>query len=153
MAVGAVGRLSARWEWNGLGDPTPFGLDNYNRALRDPLFISAFRNTALWLVIAVTVPTVAGLGLAVLLDRPLRASRLYKSLFYLPICLSLVVVGQVWIWIYQPDWGLLNTVLEASAWVTSRRRGWATPTRRSWQSSWPGAGSRRHSASSSTWPH
>jgi ABC-type sugar transport system permease subunit len=77
------------------------------------LFIGAFRNTAVWLVVAVTVPTILGLLLAVLLDRPLRGSRFYKSAFYMPITLSLVVVGQVWIWIYQPDWGLLNTVLEA----------------------------------------
>jgi multiple sugar transport system permease protein/raffinose/stachyose/melibiose transport system permease protein len=101
------------WEWSGLGESTPVGLDNYIRALGDPLFIGAFRNTAIWLVVAVTVPTAIGLGLAVLLDRPLRGSRVYKSMFYLPITLSLVVVGQVWIWIYQPDWGLLNTVLEA----------------------------------------
>jgi len=102
----------ATWNWNGLAEPEFIGLDNFTRALRDPLFIGAFRNTALWLIVAVTVPTVLGLLLAVLLDRPLRASRFYKSAFYLPIALSLVVVGQVWVWIYQPDWGLLNTVLE-----------------------------------------
>ena len=38
---------------------------------------------------------------------------MFKSIFYLPICLSAVVVGQIWVWIYQPDWGLLNTVVEA----------------------------------------
>lgn len=101
------------WNWNGLGEPEFIGLDNFNRALNDPLFVGAFRNTALWLAVAVTVPTIAGLLLAVLLDRPLRGSRLYKSAFYMPITLSLVVVGQVWIWIYQPNWGLLNSVLEA----------------------------------------
>jgi multiple sugar transport system permease protein/raffinose/stachyose/melibiose transport system permease protein len=101
------------WDWNGLGEPEFVGLDNFSRALNDRLFVGAFINTALWLVVAVTVPTVLGLLLAVLLDRPLRGSRLYKSAFYMPITLSLVVVGQVWIWIYQPNWGLLNSVLEA----------------------------------------
>jgi multiple sugar transport system permease protein/raffinose/stachyose/melibiose transport system permease protein len=89
------------------------GLDNYLTAISDPLFIGAFRNTTLWLIAGVTLPTAVGLGLAVLLDRPLRGSRFYKSVFYLPITLSLAVVGQVWIWIYQPDIGLLNTVLRA----------------------------------------
>jgi len=102
----------ATWNWNGLSAPTFIGLDNFTRALNDPLFIGAFRNTVVWLIVAVSVPTILGLLLAVLLDRPLRGSRLYKSAFYMPITLSLVVVGQVWIWIYQPDWGLLNTVLE-----------------------------------------
>jgi multiple sugar transport system permease protein/raffinose/stachyose/melibiose transport system permease protein len=48
-------------------------------------------------------------------------------LFYLPICLSLAVVGQVWIWVYQPDWGLINEVLRAlhldsltKAWLADR---------------------------------
>ena len=100
-------------KWNGLSDPVFIGLDNFSRALADPNFIRAFQNTAIWLVVAVTVPTIVGLLLAVMLDRPLRGSRLYKSAFYMPITLSLVVVGQVWIWIYQPDWGLLNSVLEA----------------------------------------
>jgi ABC-type sugar transport system permease subunit len=113
--------------WNGLSPDRPFiALGNYQRALRDPLFISAFRNTALWLVVGMIVPTVAGLGIAVLLDRPLRASRLYKSLFYLPVCLSLAIVGQVWIWIYRPDIGLINTALRgvglddlARAWLAN----------------------------------
>ena len=100
------------WKWNGLGEPVFVGLDNYTRALSDPLFQGAFRNTAVWLLVAVTVPTVLGLLLAVLLDRPLRASRVYKSAFYMPITLSLVV-GARSSWIYQPDWGLLNSVLTA----------------------------------------
>lgn len=112
-------------DWNGLSPVRPFvGLGKYQEAVADPLFLGALRNTAIWLVIGVVVPTAAGLGLAVLLDRPLRASRLYKSLFYLPVCLSLAVVGQVWIWIYRPDIGLINTVLRgvgldslATAWL------------------------------------
>ncbi len=100
-------------KWNGLSDPEFIGLDNFWRAVGDPNFIRAFQNTAIWLIVAVAVPTILGLLLAVLLDRPLRGSRFYKSAFYLPVTLSLVVVGQVWTWIYQPDWGLLNSVLEA----------------------------------------
>jgi ABC-type sugar transport system permease subunit len=99
-------------EWNGLSDPEYIGLQNFSELLSDPNFIRSFQNTAIWLILAVTVPTILGLLLAVLLDRPLRGSRLYKSAFYLPITLSLVVVGQVWTWIYQPSWGLLNSVLE-----------------------------------------
>ncbi len=110
-------------KWNGLSDPEFIGLDNFSRALADPNFVRAFENTAIWLVVAVTVPTVLGLLLAVLLDRPLRGSRFYKSAFYLPITLSLVVVGQVWIWIYQPDWGLLNSLL-GSAGLGDLRRAW-----------------------------
>jgi ABC-type sugar transport system permease subunit len=119
--------------WNGLSPDRPFiALGNYERALRDPLFFNALRNTALWLVVGIFVPTAMGLGLAVLLDRPLRGSRLYKSLFYLPVCLSLAVVGQVWIWIYQPDIGLINTVLRGLG-LDGLTRAWlANPSTSLW---------------------
>jgi ABC-type sugar transport system permease subunit len=65
----------------------------------------------IWIVTALTVPVVGGLGLALILHEGLRGASLFKSLFYLPICLSLAVVGQIWIWIYQPRWGLLNLTL------------------------------------------
>jgi multiple sugar transport system permease protein/raffinose/stachyose/melibiose transport system permease protein len=110
-------------KWNGLSPEVFIGLDNYARALSDPNFIRAFQNTAIWLIVAVTVPTILGLLLAVMLDRPLRGSRLYKSAFYLPITLSLVVVGQVWTWIYQPEWGLINSVLEAAG-LEDMTRAW-----------------------------
>ncbi len=50
----------ATWDWNGLAAPEFIGLANFERALNDPLFIGAFRNTALWLIVAVTVPTALG---------------------------------------------------------------------------------------------
>ena len=62
---------------------------------------------------AIVVPTALGLGLALLIDSRIPGGSVFKSIFYLPICLSAVVVGQIWVWIYQPDWGLLNTVVEA----------------------------------------
>lgn len=49
--------------------------------------------------------------LALLIDSQVPGASIFKTIFYLPICLSAVVVGQIWIWIYQPDWGLLNTLI------------------------------------------
>ena len=66
---------------------------------------------------AVVLPVGGGLTLALLLHEGVWGANFYKSLFYLPICLSLAVIGQVWIWIYQPDWGLINTVLR---WIQFR---------------------------------
>jgi len=62
-------------------------------------------------VAALVLPTLTGLGLALLLDNKVRGAKVFKTVFYLPICLSAIVVGQIWIWIYQPDWGLLNTLV------------------------------------------
>lgn len=101
-------------DWNGFNSGyNVVGLANFEKITRDPLFENAIKNTIIWTVAAIIVPTVGGLALALALHGRVRAASFYKSLFYLPICLSLAVVGQVWIWIYQPDWGLINVVLRA----------------------------------------
>jgi multiple sugar transport system permease protein/raffinose/stachyose/melibiose transport system permease protein len=98
--------------WNGFDPRFKFvGLDNYLKVFTDPLFFNAALNTLIWIVAAILLPTLMGLGLALLLDSRVRGSNVFKSIFYLPICLSAIVVGQIWTWIYQPDWGLLNTTI------------------------------------------
>ena len=100
-------------DWNGFNPEYNFvGLSNFERIFSDPLFGNAIKNTVIWIVIALTVPVVGGLGLALILNEGLRGANIYKSLFYLPICLSLAVIGQIWLWIYQPRWGLLNLTLD-----------------------------------------
>ena len=99
--------------WNGFNPNYDFvGFANFAKILTDRLFLNAIINTTIWMVAAILVPTLLGLGLALLIDRSVPGSTIFKSVFYLPICLSAVVVGQIWIWIYQSDWGLLNTVIE-----------------------------------------
>ena len=98
--------------WNGFDKNFDFvGFDNFAKIYTDRLFTSAAINTVIWMIAAIILPTGLGLFLALLIDSRVPGGTLFKSVFYLPICLSAVVVGQVWVWIYQPDWGLLNTVL------------------------------------------
>lgn len=101
-------------DWNGFNKEYNFiGLDNFAKITTDPLFSNATKNTIIWMLAAIIIPSVGGLFIALILNEGIRGANVYKSLFYLPICLSLVVVGQVWIWVYQPDWGLLNIALDA----------------------------------------
>ena len=98
--------------WNGYSSNYAFvGLANFARIGTDRLFMQAAVNTAIWIAAAIALPTTLGLALALLLDSKVAGARIFKSIFYLPICLSAVIVGQIWIWIYQPDWGLLNAFL------------------------------------------
>lgn len=101
--------------WNGFSADYAFvGLDNFARVFTDRLFFNAIINTVIWMAAAIVLPTGLGLALALLIDARVPAGSLFKTVFYLPICLSAVVVGQIWIWIYQPDWGLLNTMISAA---------------------------------------
>lgn len=98
--------------WNGFNPNYDFiGFRNFAKIYTDKLFLNAIINTAIWMIAAILLPTLLGLGLALLIDSHVRGAQVFKSIFYLPICLSAVVVGQIWIWIYQPDWGLLNTAV------------------------------------------
>lgn len=99
-------------DWNGLSSAPKFvGLANFVRAFTDPEFFHAIGNSTIWIIAALLLPTLLGLVLALVLNAGLRGSRIFKSIFYLPICLSAIVVGQIWIWIYQPGWGLLNSAI------------------------------------------
>ena len=99
-------------DWNGFSSDYKFvGFDNFAKIATDRLFLQATVNTTFWMIAAIILPTALGLGLALLLDSRVFGARFFKSIFYLPICLSAVIVGQIWIWIYQPDWGLLNTII------------------------------------------
>ena len=99
--------------WNGFSSNYQFvGLSNFQKIWTDRLFFQATINTIIWMVSALLLPTLLGLVLALLLDSKVRGRKFFKTIFYLPICLSAIVVGQIWIWIYQPNWGLLNTLIE-----------------------------------------
>ena len=100
--------------WNGFSPDYRFvGLDNFAGVVTDRLFTNATVNTLIWTALAIVLPTAGGLTLALMLDTQVPGAKAFKSVFYLPICLAAVVVGQIWIWIYQPDWGLLNAAITA----------------------------------------
>ncbi|MBV7335131.1 sugar ABC transporter permease [Chloroflexi bacterium TSY] len=99
-------------DWSGFGADYDFiGLANFEKVLSDRLFRNAIGNTAIWLALAMIVPTCAGLSFALALQGAYRVNTLYKSFFYLPICLSPVIVGIIWTWIYEPQQGIVNIVL------------------------------------------
>ena len=101
--------------WNGIGGLDTIdwiGLENYrNVATNYPPFWPAIQNNLLWLGFLFVVPTTLGIFLAVLLDKELRGGRLYQTALYLPVVLSLALVGFIWQLIYSRDQGLLNAVL------------------------------------------
>jgi ABC-type sugar transport system permease subunit len=100
-------------DWNGFNPHFNWvGVANYLRITTDPLFFNAFKNTVIWMIAAIVIPSGFGLSIALILQQKIRGANFFKSLFYLPICLSLAVIGQVWIWIYHPDMGLLNLILK-----------------------------------------
>ena len=88
------------------------GLRNYREIFTIyPPFYPALWHNLIWLLFFLLVPTPIGLFLAVLLDRELRFTRVYQSLIFLPVVLSLAIVGFIWQLMYSTDQGLINAVL------------------------------------------
>ena len=101
-------------DWVGYGADFDFiGLANFEKVFTDRLFGNAIKNTAIWLALAMTVPTLLGLALALALQGKSLINTLYKSLFYLPIALAPIIVGIIWVWLYSPKLGIVNIFLRS----------------------------------------
>jgi ABC-type sugar transport system permease subunit len=99
-------------QWNGLTPAKWIGLGNYVEMFtQDPTFWPSIGVTLLWVVISVPATIVAGLALAVLVNRALRGVKLFRTIFYLPVVLPAVAVLTLWKYIYDPTYGLANEVL------------------------------------------
>jgi multiple sugar transport system permease protein len=101
-------------KWNGFGDVDTIewvGVQNYREiATIYPPFWPAIRHNLIWLGFLIFIPTVLGILLAVLLDREVRGSRFYQTAFYMPVVLSLALIGFIWQLFYSRDQGLINDV-------------------------------------------
>jgi multiple sugar transport system permease protein len=111
-ALSSVALSFTRWDGIGLDSITPVGLRNYREIFTIyPPFYPALWHNLLWLVFFILIPTPIGLLLATLLDREIRFTRIYQSAIFLPVVLSLAIVGFIWQLIYSTDQGLINAVI------------------------------------------
>jgi multiple sugar transport system permease protein len=109
-----------------LQPPQWVGASNYVQLVHDPLFRTSVINTSFMVVIGVPAGIVLGLGCALLLRRPIRGSALYRGAIFVPAVVPSVAVAVIWIWIFNPDYGLLNAALGV---VHIKPQGWlASPS-------------------------
>jgi ABC-type sugar transport system permease subunit len=109
--VVAVAGLSLL-RWDGITVPAFIGLENFRRALfDDPIFARSFVNNTWYVVITLVVEVGFGLLFAAALQARLPLAGLWRALFFSPMVLSLVVVGVLWSFVFNPEAGLLNRVL------------------------------------------
>lgn len=102
------------FRWNGLGPIEGFiGLNNYARILRDGIFLRALGNNLLIVTLSALVQLPLALALALLIRQRLPGRALFRIIFFLPYVLSEVITGVLWSFVYNPQVGLLNTVLSA----------------------------------------
>ncbi|MBE5815988.1 MAG: sugar ABC transporter permease [Clostridiales bacterium] len=102
-------------EWNGLKDPVFIGLENYQELFtsRSINIMRALKNSMLLAALSVFIQLTFALWLALKLGKKPVGERAYLSIFFMPVLISTVVIGQLWLKIYNPDYGVLNLALKS----------------------------------------
>lgn len=106
------------------------GLDNFRRFFSSDAFGVVFRNTAYYSIATVGASLILGLALALLLNRPLRGRAFARTVLFAPYVTTLSAAAMLWLWLYEPRFGLVNIVLgwcgiAGPDWMGSAR--WAMP--------------------------
>jgi multiple sugar transport system permease protein len=109
--------------WDGFSAPQFIGFAHFERLFQDPVFYTSLWNNLEWIAVFMTIPIAMGLFIAMSLNREIPGSKFFKASFFAPMVLSLVVSGLVWSWLYNPGFGLINTVLRRIG-LDALARGW-----------------------------
>jgi multiple sugar transport system permease protein len=112
------------------GSPKWIAFTNYAKLFADPKFFKSFGNTIIFSVFVVPASIVLAMGLAILLNNQLRGNSIYRAIIFMPSVVPAVASAVVWIWILNPQWGLLNGLLrmlnlQGPPWTSSPD--WAKP--------------------------
>ncbi|MFE1942348.1 carbohydrate ABC transporter permease [Streptomyces massasporeus] len=114
-ALASIALAFTTWDGIGFDSIKWVGLQNFRELFTsNPQFWPAVEHNVIWFVVLILLPTPFGLFLAVQLDKKIRFSRVYQTAFFLPVVMSLAVIGFVWQLIYNPDTGLINSIIGAN---------------------------------------
>ncbi len=118
--------------WDGANPMTFVGLSNFKRLLTDETFKISLYNTFYYVIGSVPLTIVCALGLALLLNQPIKGRSAFRAIFFFPYVASLIAVAVVWNMIFHPDMGPVNNFLmnigitNPPRWTASVD--WAMPT-------------------------
>ncbi|MBV7333491.1 sugar ABC transporter permease [Chloroflexi bacterium TSY] len=87
------------------------GLKNYTEMVQDPLVLHSLRITALWALGSVPLNLLLGLGVAMLLNTKVKGLALWRTLYYVPSVISGVAIALLWVWMFEPRYGIINYLL------------------------------------------
>jgi len=115
-----------------IGTPRWVGLDNYEKLLlKDDLFWTSLRVTAIYSFVGVPLRLALSLLLALLLNQAVKLRNLFRTIFYTPSVMSGVAVSLLWMWVFNPEFGVINHVLaqfgiQGPRWIYDEH--WALPS-------------------------
>ena len=120
------------FQWSPLEPrPVPVGLENYQELFSSSSFLRAIGNTVIFTLGVLILTVVGSLSLALALNQGLRGTTVFRALYYSPVVTSLVATAVIWLWILDPQFGVVNQALRgiglpAPGWAADPL--WAMPT-------------------------
>ncbi|GGG83742.1 carbohydrate ABC transporter permease [Paenibacillus radicis (ex Gao et al. 2016)] len=99
--------------WDGFSDPSFIGLDNFAALMKDQVFWSSLKNNMFVLLASVLGQIPIALLFALLLNSKLRGAKFFRTVGFLPVAISTVIISLTWNMIYNTQYGLINTLLKA----------------------------------------
>lgn len=100
-------------QWDGIGAKVFIGIDNYLSLLKNEAFLTAARNSLILAVASIVGQLIPALFFALVLARNVKGEKIYRTIYFIPVLLSTVVIGQLFLKIYNPDYGALNAILKS----------------------------------------
>ena len=100
-------------KYSGIGKPRFTGLKNYIRLFQDELFWVSFKNTMIMFILAFVLLLTLSFLIALLLNNKLRAVDFSKALIFSPAIIAPIIVGIIWVYILDPNIGIINNILDA----------------------------------------
>jgi multiple sugar transport system permease protein len=91
--------------------PVFVGLENYDRLVNDKLFWQALKVSSIYVFTAVPLGLVFSFALALLMNQRVRLLGLWRTIYYIPTLVPIIASTMLWLWIFNPEFGLLNTLL------------------------------------------
>ncbi|WP_342553738.1 sugar ABC transporter permease [Paenibacillus sp. FSL R7-0652] len=99
-------------DWNGVGKGAFIGLDNYVEMFKDTRVTNSIKNSLLFAGASVFIQLPISLVLALILASNVKGEGFYRTVYFIPVLISTVVIAQLWSKIYNADYGLLNVLLQ-----------------------------------------
>jgi raffinose/stachyose/melibiose transport system permease protein len=100
-------------DWDGIGKGTFIGIDNYIKLFSDGVFLKSIFNSFLFAFASIFIQLSISLVLALILANGIKGEKLYRTIYFIPVIISTIVIGQLWTKIYNADYGLLNALLKS----------------------------------------
>jgi len=99
--------------WDGIGKATFVGVKNYVHLFVNNTdgFTRSVQNSFILAILSVVIQLPLALLLALILARGVKGEGFFRTIYFIPVIMSTVVIGQLWMKIYHPDYGMLNTIL------------------------------------------